>query len=155
MKNVIIFIAAFLTMFSAFSAEVIDIYDFKLQAMVPRTYDNMQSQGYRKYQGQLIVGQMFISYDADMQTRPTISFSELTNVTHKIDGKPITYSCTVNNDGSYAGPLTRVNLIGDNMSGKFTVPSVCFWLDAEPSYSIGEDDEDNSLLLAFSSLFCF
>lgn len=81
---------------------------------------------------------------------PFVTIDWLTNQTHKIRGKKIGYSCTVNNDGGLDGPITRVNLIGDNKKNVFRTPSIVFYLDAEPDYSVGEDDEDNSLLVTVS-----
>lgn len=132
---------------------VTDVYDLKLHVGVPRIYDNTQSLGYRKYQWQTIRGELHITYPVDKEgeedySRPSIAIKNLVNKTHKMNGKYITYSCTVNNDGeAFGGPITRVNVIGNNRTDIFKQASVVFFLDAEPSYSIGEDDEDNSLLI--------
>ena len=131
------------------AAAYTDTYAFKLSAKVPRIYDNNQSKGYRKYQGQVIKGYLHITYPEtkDGFGRPTVTITDLYNKTHKISGQSITYKCTVNNDGNAEGPMTRVNLIGSNKTGEFNTASILFYLDAEPSYNKGEDDEDNSLLI--------
>jgi len=137
---------------SCFDGEsVTDVYTFKMKVCVPRIYDNMTSQGYRKYQWQQIKGDMCITYqvgeDGEYIDRPKIEIKNLVNATHKINGKNITYKCSVNNDGELDGPYTRVNVIGSNKTDIFKQASIVFYMDAEPSYNIGEDDEDNSLLI--------
>lgn len=124
---------------------VTDVYKFSMSLKVPRIYNNNCSLGYRKYQGQNITGYLKIKYPnvaAGESGQPEITITGLENKTHKINGKNITYKVTV----GYDGPMTRVNLIGDNKKDEFKTPSVCFYIDAEPSYNVGEDDEDNSLL---------
>ena len=123
-------------------------YKFKVRNWVPRIYDNMSSLGYRKYKLQQIDGVLDIEFTEN--NRPSIVVSDLVNKSHKINGKNITYTAKVNNDGDFEGPMTRVNLIGDNKTGKFTTASVVFYIDAEPSYNIGEDNEDNSLICTFA-----
>lgn len=119
-----------------------DVYDFKMSLKVPRIYSNMDSLGSRRYQTQRLVGKMYISYDMDGDQRPTVLISNLVNRTHKINGKNITYDVEVD-EGML---LTRVNLIGDNRKNLFRTPSVNFYIDANPSYNIGDDIEDNSLI---------
>ena len=122
-----------------------DVYDFKMVLRVPRVYDNMQSLGSRKYLSQTIKGTLTINYYES--ERPKITISSLTNITHKLsNGKNVTYNCTVNEDQM----MTRVNLIGSNKTGLFKTPSVCFYLEADPSYNIGELEEDNSLYVSLS-----
>ena len=126
-------------------------YKFKMINNIPKIYDNMQSLGYRKYTTQRISGLMDVTYFDDEYTRPTIALSELVNLSHKISGANVTYGATVNNDYEMEGvPTSRINLIGDNKKNKFTTASVVFYADMEPSYNVGEDDEDNSLLCTFA-----
>lgn len=130
---------------------ITDVYDFRMSVQTPRIYNNTESLGYRKYQSQTIKGHMCISYspkvlDDDYSKRPIIWFLDLTNQTHKINGAKIGYSCEVDTYGDM-GPMTRVNVIGDNKKNEFNTASVCFYMDAMPDYSKGEDDEDNSLLI--------
>ena len=127
-----------------------DVYDLKMVIKVPRIYDNTKSLGYRKYQPQIIKGYLKITYYSTGQ-RPTIEITDLYNKTHKMsNGRNITYSVIVNNSGDYEGPITRVNLIGNNKTDVFKTPSVVFYIDAEPSYNIGKDNEDNSLLITLA-----
>lgn len=149
MKKLLLGLALFGASFAQ-ALEFTDVYDFRMSAQVPRVYDNTQSLGYRKYQTQTIKGEMCITYNTEGEyQRPRVWFKWLTNATHKINGKYIGYSCMVDEEG-YMGPIPRINLIGDNKKDTFTTPSVIFYLDAEPDYSIGEDDEDNSLLITIA-----
>jgi len=143
MKRLALFLA--LAISAAEAATVVDHYRFTGFFYVPRTYDNMASLGYRKYQRQRLDGEMTITYDTEENERPVVAFTGLTNRTHKINGCPITYSCTVG-----LSVFPRVNVIGNNKTGVFRTGAVNFDLDAEPSYSIGEDDEDNSLILTLA-----
>lgn len=130
------------------SDTVTDWYRFRMSLKVPRVYDNSDSRGYRKYQRQTLSGYMSISYDGqDAGSAPTVAVSRLENQKHRIGGRKITYECTVD-DGSIV--LPRVNYVGDNGAGRFRTPTVVFHLDAEPSYNVGEDDEDNSLFVTVS-----
>lgn len=127
-----------------------DVYDFKLVVKVPRVYDNTKSKGYRKYQPQIVKGYLKITYYSNGQ-RPSIEITDLYNKTHKMsNGRNVTYSVLVNNSGDLEGPITRVNLIGNNKTDVFKTPSVVLYMDAEPSYNVGEDNEDNSLLMTLA-----
>lgn len=131
--------------------EITDVYDFTMRLSVPRVYDNMESLGYRKYQSQNIKGELLITYEEDVGTEkkfPKVEVRNLVNYTHKINGYRITYDCIVGGDDS--GPTTRVDLIGDNKKDVFKTASIVFYLDAEPDYSKGGDDEDNSLLVTIA-----
>ena len=137
---------------TTYSRTIIDVYDFTATVLIPRTYNNTENMGYRQNQSQKITGHMGIVYTDELDEygyvqRPAIYFLDLTNQTHKINNKKIGYKCSINNDGyMFEGPITRVNFIGDNKKDLFKTPSVDFYLDAEPDYNVGEDDEDNSLL---------
>ena len=124
----------------------VDEYKFTMYVYVPRIYDNNLSLGYRKYQRQKITGYLQIAYPND-GGRPTILVEDLVNKTHKLSNKAnITYKCKVDSGVMYP----RVNLIGNNKTCKFLTGAVNFYLDAEPSYNKGEDDEDNSLLITLA-----
>lgn len=128
-------------------------YRLILNQKVPRIYDNTTSEGYRKYQGQRIKGTLYIVYGMNPYStgRPRIFIKDLVNKTHRLaDGNWVTYNVTVNNHGYGPGPLTRVNIIGNNKTDVFDTPSIVFYMDAEPSYNKGEDDEDNSLLITLA-----
>lgn len=67
------------------------------------------------------------------------------NKNHKISGRNIVYTTAL----SYS-PYPRFSAIGSNKTGKFNVASVCFGIEAEPSYNIGYMNEDNGLYLTLS-----
>ena len=118
-----------------------DVYDFRMSLRVPRIYDNNQSLGSRKYQQQRVVGEMWMQYDSNGNL-VNVLFTNMVNKTHRLsNGKLLTYPTTQLNEMVYP----RFNAIGSNRTGKFKVASVCFYLVAEPSYNIGELDEDNAL----------
>lgn len=124
----------------------VDEYRLTMYVYAPRIYDNNASLGYRKYQRQKVVGRLQIAYPKD-GGRPTILVEDLINKTHKLSNNAnVIYKCTVDSNIMYP----RVNLIGNNATGKFNTGSVNFYLDAEPNYNKGEDDEDNSLLITLS-----
>lgn len=139
-------LAAAFTAASAAAKTVTDTYDFKMTLQVPRIYDNMESQGYRAYQRQTIRGKMHITYDDAVPGTPSITFTGVYNVTHKVNGKSVTYEVTT----TYETPK-RVNAIGSNSTGKFKIASVTFGIEAQPSYAIAAPDEDNSLYLTLSA----
>ncbi len=76
-----------------------------------------------------------------------VSFSNMTNKTHKLsNGKNVTYDVAVD----YNKHVTRFNVIGDNRTKTFRKASVCFSIQAEPSYNIGEIDEETSLYVTLA-----
>lgn len=127
-------------------------YSLRIKQQVPRIYDNNTSQGYRKNQAQTINGVLYMVYDMQDRTkRPRIFVEGLVNKTYKLsNGKNVTYSAIINNSGDLQGPVTRINLIGNNRTKVFKTPSIVFYMDAEPNYNLGPDDEDNSLLCTFA-----
>lgn len=119
----------------------VDVYKLSMKLMVPRIYDNNYSLGYRKYQSQKIVGEMYMMYSSD-GSLVDIQFTNLVNKTHVMsNGKHVSY------DDAYVDStvIPRFNVIGNNKTRKFKTASICFYLAAEPSYNIGEFDEDNGL----------
>lgn len=130
------------------ASEIVDLYDFTMSLKVPRIYNNTASLGYRKDQLQKIKGILKITYK-EGERRPTFEIINLVNKTHKLsNGKNVTYNVTVDNDGEQVYP--RFNYIGNNKTKKFTKAKIIFYFDANPSYNIGEDDEDNTLLITLS-----
>lgn len=127
--------------------EIVDEYSFKMTLKIPRIYDNMQSLGSRKYQKQLIKGTLLVRY-IDGEIRPQFQIVDLVNRTHKINGKNITYDVIVDDEGNHVYP--RLNYVGDNKTGVFKKASIVFYFDAIPSYNIGEDEPDNTLLVTLS-----
>ena len=109
-------------------------------------YDNAKSLGRRVYQTQRITGEMLIRYDMAGEL-VDIAFAGMTNRTHRLsDGRLLTYPDTRLGDVVYP----RFNAIGNNKTGKFDTASVCFYFEAEPSYNMGEFDEDNALYVMAS-----
>lgn len=113
-----------------------DVYDVKLYADMPRVYDNMSSIGYRKYQRQQIVGQMYVMYDKNDQI--TLWFSQFTNKTYKINGDPVTYEVLFDSES-----LHNFSWCGNNKTGKFTRPNCNFAISMIPSYKIGSEMLDD------------
>ena len=149
MNKLMIMLACVATCFIAGSAtttnvtEVVDEYDFSMTLRVPRTYDNMQSTGYRKYQTQRIKGTMRIVYSADGSGQGTyIQFTDLVNKTHKVSGAYVKYTVLVDD--------VKIGYVGNNRTDVFKVPFLSFAMDADPSYNVGTDEPDNTLVLEVS-----
>ena len=120
------------------------VYKITMNLKVPRVYDNTQSLGYRKPQRQSIVGYVMVDKSADPgQYEPLISFFDMENRTHKIGGKRVTYM------DSYADEVMW-RYIGNNRTGIFRNTLVKFRMDMNPSYNIGEDEPDNTLIVTLS-----
>lgn len=145
MKKIAIFIMAASVLLPAFSKTIIDTYRFKMVLNVPRIYDNMQSKGYRKYQKQTIQGELKFIYDDE--TGSKVEVYGLENKTHKISGRRITYECS---EYPYDDNMFLSVGLGSNRTLKFNQSGVRFSFVADPSYNIGEVDEDNSLYLELS-----
>lgn len=122
----------------------VDVYDFKMRIKVPRIYDNAQSKGERRWQTQLICGEMHVDYDTN-ELAPVVTFKNCINRSHVIDGKPVTYLC----EQGYDEVIRRWVVMGSNRTGLFRDGSCFFFADFEPSYNVGDDEPDNSLLLYF------
>ena len=123
--------------------EVVDEYRFVMTLKVPRTYDNMQSQGYRKYQTQKVEGTMYIVYSSNGTGAGTyIELKNLVNKTHKVSGSYVKYTTMV--DG------VKIGYIGSNKTDMFKTPFLSFAMDADPSYNVGADEPDNTLVLEVS-----
>lgn len=133
--------------FVAFSATV-DTYRFRMRLQVPRIYNNTESLGYRKYQNQRIDGYLQFVYN-DTTGKTKVRVKGLENITHKINGRRITYECY---DYPYDGISCSISAVGNNRTGKFSGCGTRFAFTADPSYNIGEIDEDNSLILELSGV---
>lgn len=142
-------LTSLLTVYPAIGKQVVcnvDTYTFTMKVAVPRIYDNLQSQGSRKYNTQTIKGSMLICYTKDYE--PIIIIQNLVNKSQRLsNGMSISYKCNTQLLETFPN---RVYLIGNNKTGKFHTASVGFFLDAEPSYNKGTDDPDNSLLIVLS-----
>ena len=123
-----------------------DVYSLKMVLDVPRTFNNTQSLGYRKKEKQTILADLYVDYDENEEA--TFTIVNMYNKTHKINGKSITYSVTCDNYGDYVYP--RWCYIGNNKTDEFTTPCIELYIDCDPSYNVGEDEADNSLLITLA-----
>lgn len=144
MKRALAVLLSFVVTSALFAEQTTDVYDFKMRVKVPRIYDNTQSLGKRKWQTQYIYGQMLVDYNTD-DIAPIVTFKNCYNKTHKINGKNVTYLC----EQGYDEVVRRWVVMGNNKTGSFKDGSCFFYADFEPSYNIGDDEPDNSLLLYF------
>lgn len=127
-------------------AETWQSYDLRLSLYIPRIYNNNESNGYRKYQRQVITGKLFLGFSFNGEL-VDYKFSSFINNTHKLsNGKNVTYRVELDKDACWP----RFNAIGSNKTGLFKTASVCFAIGAEPSYNIGEYDEDTSLFITLA-----
>lgn len=135
------------------SAETL-IYKVTMRLQVPRVYDNTQSLGYRKPQRQIIVG--YVSVDKDMATKPyegenvsgepEIYAYGFYNKTHKVAGSHVTYAdCALAENVMW-------RYIGNNKTCIFKKTCIKFNLDLNPSYNIGADEPDNTLVIQLSGI---
>lgn len=145
MNRITMFVLAASVLLPTFSNTIIDTYRFKMVLNVPRIYDNMQSKGYRKYQKQTIQGELKFIYDDENGSK--VEVYGLENKTHKISGRRITYECS---EYPYDDNMFLSVGLGSNKTLKFNQSGVRFSFVADPSYNIGEVDEDNSLYLELS-----
>lgn len=144
MKHALALLLSFVATTALFAEPTTDVYDFKMRVKVPRIYDNTESKGQRKWQTQVIYGQMLVDYDTDDEAL-RITFKDCINKTHKIDGKRVTYMC----EKGYEDVTRRWVVMGSNKTGLFKCGSCFFFACFDPSYNIGDDEPDNSLLLYF------
>lgn len=125
--------------------DIVETYSLTMRLKVPRIYDNMQSLGYRRYQPQRFVGELSLVYrstgDVDVQV------NGLTNRTHRINGKFITYECS---EWPYEDFQNMAVAVGSNRTLKFKQGGIDIAFVADPSYNIGGIDEDNTLMLRMS-----
>lgn len=127
--------------FAEEGASVVDTYEIRMRLRVPRVYDNWESLGRRRYQSQLVQGEMLMVYGPD-GALADVQFTNMVNRTWRLSGGArLTYPRAVLDYSVYP----RFNLIGSNRTGIFRTASVCFYLAAEPSYNAGEFDADNAL----------
>ena len=125
---------------------ITDVYSFKMSVHTPRIYDNMESKGYRKYTLDILKGELYLTYRADGTGEAEISVTNLCNSSYKIGGENVTYDTHLDTDRVWP----RVNLVGSNKTEVFKKPSVAFALICDPSYNVGEVDEDNTLYISLS-----
>lgn len=119
-------------------------YQLAMYMYIPRVYNNTESTGYRKIQRQIIKGIMEVRDYDDGSREPEIEIVELVNQTHRVNGKNVTYKC-VTLEGE-----TMWRYIGNNATGVFRRPCIKFSVDCNPSYNIGDDEPDNTLIVQLS-----
>lgn len=141
-----ILIVSLLFAFASF-ADMSEVWELLIKLEFPRIYDNTHSLGYRKYQHQLLVGDLYVHYrDGE---RPTFEVRNLYNKTYRISGKPVTYECRIADEMIFP----RFNYVGNNKTGIFKTPTATFFLEAKPSYAKGVNPtEDNSLYILLSGI---
>ena len=120
---------------------VTDVYDFNLMLKVPQVLNNTISEGRRVYRHQRIRGNMYVQWYADGSFN--LAFDGLTNHNFSVGGKKVTYTGYEGIDTIY----TRYCYIGNNKTELFKKPCLSFYLELEPSYAIGGNNEDNSFYL--------
>ena len=121
-----------------------DLYAITITLKVPQVLKNTTSMGYRKYVTQRIKGEMYVNWLSDGTY--TLSFAKLVNRNFKVGWDNVTYSGYEDRDMIY----TKYNYIGSNKTGVFKTPCLCFFLELEPSYAIGGNNEDNSFYLTLA-----
>jgi hypothetical protein len=120
---------------------VADSYDIKLTLKVPVIVDNMQSLGRRVYRTQRLQG-LLVAYYYDETKDPVVVIPYLYNKDYKIRGEYVTYKTYV------SGVLWRA--VGDNRKGVFKKAAFGLAIEADPSYNIGDDEPDNTLVLTLA-----
>jgi hypothetical protein len=125
-KAMTMLFAAVMSVITA-TAQTVDTYRFTMNLKVPRIYDNMASKGYRKLQPQRLVGDLQFVYKDDGTVN--IRVKNLENMTHRINGIPISYVC-YDYPYNYHNPL--VVGIGSNLTGVFKQGGAEFAFQADP-----------------------
>lgn len=121
-----------------------DVYSFRMNLNVPQVVDNSSSRGKRVYRRQRLEGTLTVTYHQDAP--PEVAITGLRNRNYKVAGNPVAYKTTV-------GEYVTWHLVGNNATGVFRKPSVCFGMEAQPSYVYAyayEPTNDNSLVLTLS-----
>lgn len=119
---------------------VTEVYSLKLHLKVPQVRDNSASMGRRAYAKQRLEGEMHVTYSGDSVS---IAVRGLVNKNFKVGGKNVEYQVVTD--------ITCWNLIGNNRIDRFKKPSVCFSMEAQPSYAWPwKPDSDNSFVLTVS-----
>lgn len=144
MKTAMMAFAALLCLVPAKARSETIVYRIIMSLNVPRVYDNMKSLGYRRNQLQKITG--YVTVDKELhenEYEPRIEASCFYNKTHKIGGKYVTYYDSVASDVMW-------RYIGSNRTGLFKNAQIKFNIDLNPSYNIGDDEPDNTLIVQLS-----
>lgn len=126
------------------SAETL-FYKVSIRLNVPRVFDNTQSRGYRKIQRQRITGYVAVDMSApdESSCEPVVYAYSFVNKTHKVCGSKVTYRNAWATDVMW-------RYIGSNKTNVFKNPNMKFSLDMNPSYNIGDDEPDNTLIMTLA-----
>ena len=123
------------------------LYKVSMSLNIPRVYNNTTSMGSRKIQRQRIFGYVYIDKDANVEQdgppEPSVTARDFVNYTHEVSGYRVSYS-----DCEATDVMWRY--IGDNRTGVFKRPNLRFTLNLNPSYNIGADEPDNTLIVTLS-----
>lgn len=124
---------------------VTDYYDLQLRMKVPVIIDNMTSQGSRKFKRQLIRGTLAVHYYANKEGETEFEFyiPALTNLSYKIRGAYVTYETAIDSPPVWVA-------IGSNKTGVFNKSCFAATIEANPSYNVGDDEPDNTLIQTIS-----
>lgn len=127
------------------SEGVTDYYELRMTLHVPVILDNMKSLGKRKFKLQQFRGRLAVHYFRDDQDRERVEMSvpALTNMSYKISGKRVTYETTIADYPVWVA-------IGSNLTKIFDKASLAITIDADPSYNVGDDEPDNTLIVTLS-----
>lgn len=140
MRNLICM--AILALCATAGAETL-VYKAVFTLKVPRVYANTESKGYRKYQTQVVRGVVTVDTSNLVAGEPKMTAC-FTNTTHKVAGRFVTYECEVDQSS------VMWRWIGDNRKGDFHKPCLRFSAECNPSYNIGDDEPDNTLIFTWS-----
>lgn len=123
---------------------VVDVYAFSALLHVPQVINNSDSKGVRVYRTQRLKGELRISY-RDSETAE-IELQGTRNMTFKVAGANVTYTTDILD--TPIAPLLAY--IGNNKTSVFKTATICFAMEALPSYVSCEPDSDNSFYLTFA-----
>lgn len=123
------------------TTNVTDIYELRMRLRVPVIIDNMESQGKRVYKSQVFRGEARIHYGDKNEVE--FSIPALTNLSYSIRGKRVTYATEITGYPIWAA-------VGNNKTGIFKKATLVLGIDADPSYNIGDDEPDNTLILTLA-----
>ena len=124
-------------------SDVTDVYEIKMSLRIPAIVDNMQSQGRRVYKLQQLRGTMEIHYSGKNGDTVSFSLPALSNLTYKIRDVCVSYETTLGEDIVWTA-------IGNNKTDSFKQATLRLDIDANPSYNIGDDEPDNTLIATVS-----
>ena len=125
------------------STNLTDIYKLRMRLRVPVIYNNMESQGLRRYRPQVFSGELRIHYGGEGGDEAEISIPALTNMSYKIRNMHVSYKTQITGYPIWSA-------VGNNKTGVFQKATLSFGIDANPSYNVGDDEPDNTLILTLA-----